>query len=152
MKSKRLSVGLLRPIWHNGVSMFWRTARPGQSRRPRKVARRIPVKGQRDDKGRYFRCWNCGFVCDAQRDQLGGPEDRSGVSHSNFIVADNLGYQFGDSELDAQISLEAIGLHFESVSVSQSNGDPQPSRQDIKPDIGGGCPLCGTLNWRGDYP
>lgn len=43
--------------------------------------RAIPLYGERDDQNKYFRCWNCGFVCDSERDRL-----HSGDSQANTVV------------------------------------------------------------------
>ena len=33
--------------------------------------RRIPVFGTDTHSGKYFKCWNCGFICDKDRDKTG---------------------------------------------------------------------------------
>ena len=45
----------------------------------------IRVKGSGEDADRYFRCWNCGFVCDSQRDSLG---ERGGVTTGTYTDVD----------------------------------------------------------------
>ena len=40
-----------------------------------KLPRQKRVKllhGAGDDHGKYYRCWNCGFTCNADRDAFGG--------------------------------------------------------------------------------
>ena len=41
--------------------------------------------GDGEDDGKYFRCANCGFVCDIDRDALGGPESRSGATYAQTV-------------------------------------------------------------------
>jgi len=59
--------------------------------RIRKESRTIPLYGDADrgnglDDGRYFRCWNCGFICNIDRDALGGSESRDGISYEDFPI------------------------------------------------------------------
>ncbi len=58
----------------------------GRSRLPREK-RSIPVSGDLEDDGRYFKCWNCGFVCDSQRDITG---DGSGVTTTTYVDTDGV--------------------------------------------------------------
>jgi hypothetical protein len=41
-----------------------------QTRLPRQK-RTIEVPGSLEDSGKYFRCWNCGFINNVERNQLG---------------------------------------------------------------------------------
>ena len=59
--------------------------------RIRKESRTIPLPAARDrgngeDDGRYFRCWNCNSICNIDRDALGGPESRDGLSYEDFPI------------------------------------------------------------------
>lgn len=59
--------------------------------RLRKESRTIPLYGDADrgnglDDGRYYRCWNCGFVCNIDRDALGDSESRDGLHYEDFPV------------------------------------------------------------------
>ena len=47
--------------------------------------RTIKIRGQHEDADRYYRCWHCGFVCDANRDQLGG--EGHGATYGTVSVA-----------------------------------------------------------------
>jgi hypothetical protein len=96
-----------------------------RNRRLKRESKTIPIPGHKDygdgeDDGRYFHCWYCGFVCNKERDELGGPEDRANVRSQPYSQVD----QYGDS---------AGTTRYEPV-------------------VDTGCPLCGSLNWRGDYP
>lgn len=124
---------------------------PRPSRKTRKQSRTLPVKGRGEDKGKYFRCWNCGFVCAVDRDQLGDDESRSGIVVEEVEIANSLGSQFGTDELDVEITLQSIGFHHEVIPQASSDGENQVIRHDHKGTAASGCPFCGTLNWRGDY-
>jgi len=57
--------------------------RPSKRRLPKR-SRTRPVYGKGDDKGRYFRCWNCGFICDKERDELGDADSDAGDNHTDY--------------------------------------------------------------------
>ena len=124
---------------------------PRPSRKTRKQSRTLPVKGRGEDEGKYFRCWNCGFVCDKDRDKLGDGESRSGVVVEEFVVSNELGYQFGDDPLDSKITLESVGFHDEVLPRASSDGTAREVKHDQEGTAASGCPMCGSLNWRGDY-
>ena len=44
-----------------------------------------PIKGDGNNDGKYYKCWNCGFVCDVDRDALGDGQSRDGVAINEFI-------------------------------------------------------------------
>ena len=62
---------------------------------PAKRSRRMPVYGKGDDAGRYFRCWNCGFICDSKRDSLGGSDSAGGDNHHDFALQAGASYRAG---------------------------------------------------------
>lgn len=93
-------------------------------RRYPKQSRTIPIKAHPDhgdgkDVGKYFRCWNCGFICNIEKNELGGPESRNKITIQRYTQVD----EYGNT---------TTGTRY-------------------KPIMETGCPLCGTLNWRGDY-
>lgn len=107
-------------------------------------ARTIPLKPARfEDEGRYFRCWHCGFICDVKRDALGGPEDRAGTTTEFYLETlpdtDWIGYL----RPDPLPNICRVAHH--SVLM---NGNPQLT---YEPKVERGCPMCGSLNYRGDY-
>lgn len=117
-----------------------------RSKKVRKEARRIPVwgspeRGGGEDHDRYFVCWHCGFICDVQRDELAGDEDESLVEPIAYDLVDEdgntAGYCFGAAG-DTQTICEANGGEWKTQKYTHHSN--------------GGCPLCSTRNWRGDYP
>ena len=53
----------------------------------RKLAKRsrtLPVYGEGADKGKYFRCWNCGWICNVDRDELGDSDSSAGDEHTDY--------------------------------------------------------------------
>jgi len=117
-----------------------------RSKKLRKESRTYPIYGS-DERGdgldsqRYWRCWNCGFVCDVERDFLGGDEERSQVEPIAYNqTTDDLStaaYHCEGAAGATQVICEAAGGTW--------------SRVRYKPEVNSGCPFCGTPNWRGDY-
>jgi len=103
-----------------------------------KRSKTIPVKGYGKDNGRYFRCWNCGFVDDKDRNALGGSKERSGQTYGEAIL---LALEPSRGVLGGSIN------HFHTVVANNGNG----VKHEIIPVDTRGCSFCGTLNWRGDY-
>lgn len=56
-------------------------------------SRTLPIFGRGDDKGRYFRCWNCGFICDSQRDDHGS--NAAGDDHKDYMLQAASNYRAG---------------------------------------------------------
>ena len=144
---------------------FRRTRTPKQSRT-------IPMPGHIDygdgeDADKYYRCWNCGFVCDSTRDELGGPEEGDAVSYEVYNTSYSTDNQDSDEDItQVHYGAEVQGvsdenlplvtkLTFRSQHVILKNdlaGDPKAVRVNYTPSSGsGGCPFCHTKNWRGDY-
>lgn len=58
-------------------------------RRLRRDKRTLSLYGEKDDGGKYYRCWNCGFICNIERDQLAqGNYDHGGVVTAAFTDTD----------------------------------------------------------------
>lgn len=131
--------------------------RPSTTRRRRKQSRTLPVIGKGDDAGKYFRCWNCGFVCNVERDELGDRESTDGISYSIYDQkystdgSDTFGSSIhGDNDNIALLSMSVLGKGHICLE-NGADGEPKEIYQNWKPEIDSGCPLCGTKNWRGDY-
>lgn len=89
-----------------------------------KQSRTIALKGHPDhgdgqDNGKWFRCWNCGFICNKDREALGGPATENNITIQAYTQVD----EYGDSAGTTR----------------------------YYPIVEQGCPLCGSMNWRGDY-
>lgn len=110
-----------------------------------KESRTLPIYGHPDhgegeDAGKFYRCWHCGFVCDVDRDALGGPDSRNGVTATAYAQVD----QYGDT------AYHCVGAHGDDQTTCEARGGTWSSTR-YKPVVNSGCPFCGTLNWRGDY-
>lgn len=116
-----------------------------RSKGVRKDSRTIPLpgnaeRGDGEDHGKWYRCWNCGFVCNVDRDALGGPDDTDGVTPEAYTTLD----QYGDTAYHCE------GAAGKTQTICEAAGGTWSSTRYI-PRIDSGCPMCGCLNWRGDF-
>lgn len=132
--------------------------------RVRHDARTIPLKGRGADDGKWFRCWNCGFICNVDRDSLGGPESRSGVSSEFYYeqypqstgldrsVMTTTGLnEEGEASDGTALALKCrVVGHSRTLALGPDGTGIEP-KLTYAPLVTGGCPLCGCRNWRGDY-
>ena len=125
-----------------------------RTRKLPKESKTLPIFGSSErgngiDDGKYFNCWYCGFVCNVDRDALGGAESGSGEAHIDFSTPSYGGIN-GDP-LSAMSILDGIDA-FEVGMELNSSGDLKTIKADFSTNISGGCPNCGSKNWKGDYP
>jgi len=117
-----------------------------KNRKIPKQSRTVPLygsqeRGNGEDANRYYRCWNCGFTCDKDRDVLGGSTSRDGLSYTDYT----------NSVYEGQAVLGGHN-HVHVVLENGADGLPKSILHSHKVEVDSGCPFCGTLNWRGDYP
>lgn len=108
-----------------------------------KISKTLPIKGDGEDAGKYFHCWNCNFVCNKDRDALGGANTEAGDDHIEYI-------NFADATENRGIALDGL-KHFHVIMELDGAGEYRVPLHNIKPKTSGGCPLCGSKNWRGDF-
>jgi len=94
-----------------------------------------PERGDGQDNGKYYECWNCGFVCDIDRDATGDAQSTSRINLKPYDLLD----EYGDSVADTGGTKHTI---FEGEGYTTVR---------YVPEVEKGCPFCGTLNWKGDY-
>lgn len=123
--------------------------RPGPSRKLPKQSSTIPVKGVGDDAGKWFRCWNCGFMCNVDRDKLSGDKSLSGVVLMEYVAIPDT---YGDP-LAAYACLDGCESFFHTTPKMKADGTPQEEKHTLAPssELSSGCPQCHSLNWRGDF-
>ncbi len=119
----------------------------------RRRSRTRPVKGTGDDEGKYYRCWNCGFVCDSSRDKSDGSYagdnhttgyELAGQKHFGkhehlYIGLEDRCYQGGPMHIYVGMKLRAEGSTYTETVY-----------HNHKSDISHGCPFCGTTNYMGN--
>ena len=137
------------------------------SRRTSARIRTLPVRGKGDDAGRFYRCSNCGFVCDLDRDRLEGENAKAGNDTQIVITASDpangipldyvaglefpfvFGSHFGRMQR-AGVAVLSGDLNFFHTAMEEApDGDPQPIYHAMEPEVRYGCPFCGTTNWKG---
>jgi hypothetical protein len=121
------------------------------TRKLKKESRTIPLYGdgveEADENGQYYKCWNCGWVCDTERDELGGSSDRDGLTYENYSVD-------GFDSTPGETRLAVLGgdiEHFQVALELDAEGNPLPIDEYWRAVASSGCPFCGTRNWRGDF-
>ena len=117
-----------------------------RSRRVRKESRTNPIWGSKDrgdgeDHDRYWTCWNCGFTCDVERDELGDSESTARINHQQDTLTDEY----------AETTGYCYGANGQTQTLCEAN-DGTWTTYRYWPDGGSGCPFCHSPNWRGDYP
>jgi hypothetical protein len=111
----------------------------------RNPARTIPIPGYGDDAGRWFRCWNCGFICDSERDLI-DPTGQRGVEVVEYSLTS------AESRLiEPGVYAHAGGPFVVGVTMRlDSDGSYTAPNRLYRRSVTGGCPSCGIKNWRGD--
>lgn len=114
-----------------------------------KDSRTIPLPGAKDrgngeDFGTYFRCWNCGWICNLNRDSLGDSQGGSGEGYLDN-GSDNMSGSAGAFSVMEEIGNESISLEL------AADGTPKNIAHVFESVISGGCPLCGSKNWKGEF-
>lgn len=117
-----------------------------RSKKLRKESRTISIFGSADrgdgrDSKRYWECWHCGFVCDVERDYLGGAEERATVKP--------IAYDQTEDDLSTA-KYHCEGAAGATQTLCEAAGGTW-SKKRYKPSVDSGCPFCGSPNWRGDF-
>lgn len=95
------------------------------------------------DAGRYFRCWNCGFVCDIERDAL--DDGRHGATATVYTTP--APGATPEDPLSTVVLVDGTGILDVVSPVLDAGGDAVVIRNVY--EVGGtGCPLCHTRAWK----
>ena len=109
--------------------------------RLQKRKKTIPLKGSLEDSGRYFKCWNCGFICDANRDKLGVGDGITQLDKPDIAMG---GFGTGD-----KLSVTMIVDDMFTILENDPQGNPITHYEHNQYPVSiGGCPLCGCKNYR----
>jgi predicted RNA-binding Zn-ribbon protein involved in translation (DUF1610 family) len=111
---------------------FWGAASPGAG-----------YGAGSDRSGVLFKCWNCGFLCNTNRDELG-----DGVG---YVVTDEARIKIprlGSGDI-RDVSL-SIGIFQSGARLMQLDavGDPVTVVHNMTQRVYAGCPHCGSKNWK----
>ncbi len=109
--------------------------------RIQKRRRRIAVPGSFEDKGKYIRCWNCGFIVNVERDL--GDTERDGVHIVDSVSGASNPSDSGVSPTLGLDTLSSAGVLLENDSADDAVTDYYTARL---PEVISGCPFCGCTN------
>jgi hypothetical protein len=130
-------------------------------RRVPKQKRTIPIYGAvaydasgkavKDQSNILFRCWNCGFVCNTDRDKLGDGVGFRIIDQPDIGPLDTYGasIQYPGSNA-ASMALELCNEDMSTVHLMQldSDGNPVTVMHNFSQVVFAGCPLCGCMNYK----
>jgi hypothetical protein len=117
-------------------------------RKPRKLARRIPLPGDSDEDGHWYYCWSCGGLCNDIDDPLDDGATKSQIQHHD-TTREAAGARAGEP-LSAQVFLDTIKTYFVAPQV-YSDGTVKLAVNNLETVSTNGCPTDGTTNWRADF-
>ena len=119
-----------------------RIARP--RKQIRKDSKTIAIYGSPDrgdglDHNKWYRCWNCGFLDNTDRNALGDSQSRDGVILSDYAQNPD------NSNKEAVLGGNVVALE------NDSEGNPKETVYSFMVGPNNGCSFCGSLNYRSDY-
>lgn len=111
---------------------------PPDSYPPPKEKRTIQLYGEGDDEGKYFRCWNCGQICNKDRDTLG--------PGTGLTILDNVEpvYNVSGQGVNAVTLVLRDNHRMHKLTL---DGSYEPVVHYNYSQVSGGCPFCGSKNY-----
>lgn len=103
--------------------------------------RTIHLSGSFEDRGKWIRCWNCGFIVNVDRD-LGDPE-QPGVEITDAIVQAQTLEMGGTAPNCSMDNLDMVGTLIKQDASGTAITDYYTPRLA---EVSRGCPFCGTNN------
>ena len=105
----------------------------------------------KDQTNIFFRCWNCGFICRTDRDQLGDGEGFYISDDVDKPIVQNKGaganeFPMSNLQWDVQISIDVLTTPH--LSKLDSQGQPMEVMHNNTSMVTSGCPLCGCRNYK----
>lgn len=106
-----------------------------------KRKRTIRLKGSFEERNKYIRCWNCGFIVNTERD-LGDPA-YSGCYQNDPIVSAHSTVENGIAPVVTMERVDMVGV----LIINGQDGDPVNDYYTARnPLVSRGCPFCGCTN------
>ncbi len=129
------------------MQRFWQA-----SKRILGSSRSIPLFGSSDrgdgqDSGRHYRCWNCGWICNKDRDSLAGYP--AGTGTEDYIQYSEIVLNSLNGEDSISASEDSIDNYHVSLKYGEDGVTPETVVHAFKSVISSGCPFCGTTAWLG---
>ena len=105
----------------------------------------------KDQSDKLFRCWNCGFICNTDRDKLGDGvgyriEDQVDLAPLDLAEAAIEYPQSNASEMAITISIDEVSTPL--LMKLDSEGNPVTVMHNLSQVVYEGCPLCGCMNYK----
>jgi hypothetical protein len=91
------------------------------------------------EANRYYHCRNCGFIVDSQKVSTG---DGSGAYSQIYTVAAEGTYFDQRLYIDGPLMLGTLVVDY------SADGNVLPVKRETEMTVSGGCPLCGSRNWK----
>ena len=104
-------------------------------------------KGDKDNR-KYYHCANCNQICHEGEHSLGGSNSGDAITHFDFSIVS--GGIIPGNEKSAISILRTLQRSMASLKLN-SDGGTKTVVHNHRTTMGG-CPLCGSLNWRADFP
>lgn len=98
--------------------------------------------GEGDDAGKWYRCWNCGHINNADRSNVG---DGDGRTYTDFTVTSHGQTDMSDT-VNGYVVLDGIN-EGHVVLKDMASGDAEVITHSFKVE-GNGCVLCHSQNYR----
>ncbi len=134
----------------------------GNHSRRRKDSRTRPIVDETPEgNGVYYHCWHCGFTCNDERDTIGGAESNDRVTYTDYIQdgvtqGSRKGVSGGLSN-NIRGGLQSVSMTLSgyqntlTLVKADSDGNSVEPKHYFDLSTSGGCPFCGSANWRGDH-
>lgn len=115
--------------------------------RVRRESRTIKLLGDEPEGGALYSCWYCGMTCNDARDALGDANSGSGAVYQDSITPAP-GVEPG--VFGSNLAVMGGMLNVMVALPADASGNPKllPHSYFL---TGTGCPMCHSLNWRGDF-
>ena len=104
----------------------------------------------KDQSDKLFRCWNCGFLCNTDRDKLGDGVGYT-IKDQPDILPLSLGsgaFQYPGSNAQWDVTLSLEDMHTVHLMQLDSDGNPMTVMHNFSQVVFAGCPLCGCMNYK----
>ncbi len=115
---------------------------PSKAHLPKR-ARSIPLREKGKDAGKWFKCWNCGFPCNTDRDDSSG--STAGDNHVDFH-SPSLGFVENGQE-DRMLAISDPPF-FHTIMENDATGSAKTIVHEHLTNVTKGCPFCGTTNFK----
>lgn len=104
------------------------------------------LHGAWEDNGKFYNCWNCGFTVNSEVALTGGDYSGDGLVYEDFSE-DNLDVVMSGDALASVSVVDDIGYEYVGMELAL-DGNPKQIKHTFDVTVSGGCPFCGSLNYK----